>query len=215
MRAILRFLGVSMLMATGCAPPPAARTTPAPTSVRPAPVESSTLQDRGWGVVRSPALGLKLALPEAKSWLPVAGRPATSASAELRHEPTSTSLVIRRWRASRLPRVEACEAELRARSADLAVVDETNLVSQREVRVPRGFVTRITLMALPGTSTRVAGQALAVGAGVGECLALVARTECSGEAELAERLRLLDVALAHVRVTEVEERVPSPEPLPH
>jgi hypothetical protein len=158
-------------------------------------------------------MGLKLALPEAKAWLAASGRPATSASFELRHEPTATSLSVKRWRASRLPRVDACEAELRARSAGLAVADENNLVARRDVRVPEGFVTRITLVALPGESTRVAGQAIAVGAGVGECLALVAHTECAGEAELAERLRLLDVALSHVRLTLVEDRVPAPTPI--
>lgn len=213
MRAIIRWLGASLLTLTGCASPPAAPAAAAPVSPRPALVEVSTLQDRGWGVVRAPAMGLKLALPEAKAWLPAGGRAPTSASFELRHEPTSTSLSVRRWRASRLPRVEACEADLRARSADLAVVDESNLVARRDVRVPEGFVTRITLVALPGASTRVAGQAVAIGAGVGECLALVARTECAGEAELAERLRLLDVALAHVRLTLVEDRVPSPVPV--
>lgn len=213
MRAIIRWLGASLLTLTGCGTPPAAPAAPTTTSARPAPVEASTLQDRDWGVVRAPALGLKLALPEAKAWLPPGGRAATNASFELRHEPTSTSLSMRRWRASRLPRVEVCEAELRARSADLAVVDESNLVARRDVRVPQGFVTRITLVALPGTSTRVAGQAVAVGAGIGECLALVARTECAGEAELAERLRLLDVALAHVRLTHVEDRVPEPQPI--
>lgn len=164
-------------------------------------------------MVRAPAMGLKLALPEAKAWLPASGPAGSSASLELRHEPTSTSLVVRRWRASRLPRVDACEAELRARTADLALADESNLVARRDVRVPAGFLTRITLVALPAAATRVAGQAVAVGAGVGECLALVAHTECAGEAELAERLRLLDVALAHVRLTQVEDRVPAPAPI--
>jgi hypothetical protein len=186
---------------------------PVPAGPPPAPVEASTLGDRGWGVVRAPALGLKLPLPEAASWAAPAGHPPTSSSFELLHAPTETSLVVRRWRASRLPRVEACDAELRARSAGLSVVDPSNLVMQREVRVPRGFITRITLVALPGRGSRVQGQAVAVGAGVGECLALVARTECAGEAELAERLRVLDVALSHVRLTEVEDRVPSPTPL--
>lgn len=211
MRAIIRFLG-AVLATSGCAAPPAQPTALPVTSARPAPVEASTLQDRDWGVARAPTLGLKLALPEAKSWLPTGTAP-TSGGVDWRHEPTSTTLSVRRWRASRLPRVEACEADLRARTADLAVVDETSLVARREVRVPQGFLTRITLVALPGTSTRVAGQAIAVGAGVGECLALVARTECAGETELAERLRLLDVALSHVRLAQVEDRVPAKEPL--
>jgi hypothetical protein len=98
----------------------------------------------------------------------------------------------------------------------LAVPDETNLVAQREVRVPQGFVTRITLMALPAGNDAAAnhpkfrGQALAVGAGIGECLAAVAVTETPSEPELAERLRLFDVALGHLRLTHVEDRVPPP-----
>jgi hypothetical protein len=106
-----------------------------------------------------------------------------------------------------------CEAELRERTPDLLVVDETNLVGRREVRVPEGFVTRISLIAQPGTEPRLRGQALAIGAGVGECLAAVARTQCETEAELAERLRLLDVALGHLRLTRIEDRIPSPQPI--
>ena len=106
------------------------------------------------------------------------------------------------------------EAELRARTPDLATVDETSLIARREVRVPEGFVTRITLVALPGTSTRLRGQVLAIGAGIGECLAAVVRTECDTETELAERLRLLDVALGHLRRVQIEDRIPAPPELP-
>ena len=186
----------------------------APPPPRPA-AELLTLQDRGWGVLRSEPLGLKLALPEARSWLEPMRHAPEGAGWELRHETTGTTLSLRRWRASRLPRVDSCEAELRGRTPDLATMDETNLVSQREVRVPEGFVTRITLLALPGNGTRLRGQVLAIGAGIGECLAAVARTECAGEAELGERLRLLDVALGHLRLARIEDRVPAPPPLPH
>ena len=171
-----------------------------------------SLEDRGWAVLRSPALGLKLALPEARGWLET-GAHQEGAGWELRHEATGSTLSLRRWRASRLPRVDACDAELRQRTPELASVDDTNLVAQREVRVPEGFLTRITLLALPGSGPRLKGQALAVGAGVGECLAAVARTECASEAELAERLRLLDVALGHLRLNHVEDRVPAPRPV--
>ena len=172
------------------------------------------LQDRAWGVLRSPVLGLKLALPEARGWLDT-GEHRAGAGWELRHEATGSTLSLRRWRASRLPRVDACEAELRQRTPELASVDDTNLVGQREVRVPEGFLTRITLLALPGTGPRLKGQALAVGAGVGECLAAIAHTECANEAELAERLRLLDAALGHLRLSHVEDRVPAPPPIAH
>ena len=47
-------------------------------------------------------------------------------------------------------------------------------MSRREVRVPEGFVTRITLVVAPGGSARIGGRALAIGAGVGECIAAVA-----------------------------------------
>jgi hypothetical protein len=199
-----------LALACGCAGPgPAA---PAAPPARPTPrIEGAKLEDRGWGVLRSKPHGLKLALPEARSWLE-AGGPVRGdgASWELRHEPTGSTLSVRRWRASRLPRVDACEADLRARTPDLAVMDETNLVATRQIRIPEGFVTRITLVALPGDNARLRGQVLAIGAGVGECLAAVARTECATEAELAERLRLLDVALGHLRLAHVEDRVPLP-----
>jgi len=195
--------------ASACAGPSQAPPATPPATAKPR-LEGPKLEDRGWGVLRSKPQGLKLALPEARSWLTPAEPAAEGAGWELRHEPTGSTLSVRRWRASRLPRVDACEAELRARTPDLAVVDETNLVATREVRVPEGFVTRITLLALPGPDSRLRGQVLAVGAGIGECLAAVARTECVTEAELAERLRLLDVALGHLRLAHVEDRVPAP-----
>lgn len=211
-RLLCLLLGASM-GACGATPPVA---TPVAPAGPPPKVEGPKLEDRGWGVLRSKALGLKLALPEARSWLEPAGADARPERAgwELRHEPTGSTLSVRRWRASRLPRLDACEAELRARTPDLAVMDETNLVARRQVRVPEGFVTRITLVALPGDADRVRGQVLAVGAGVGECLAAIARTDSVTEAELAERLRLLDVALGHLRLSHVEDRVPAPPALP-
>jgi hypothetical protein len=202
-------LGVWMLT-LGCASaaPPAV---PPPALPAPRPSEPQ-LVDRDWGVLRSAAHGLKLALPEARAWF--APSTAPGASWELRHEPTGTSVSVRRWRATRLPHVEQCDRELRQRVPELGVADETSLVGERSVRVPQGFVTRITLLALPGNGQRLRGQALAVGAGVGECIAAIARTECTSEAELAERLRLLDAAFAHLRLTHVEDRVPKPAPLP-
>jgi hypothetical protein len=198
------------LALASCASPPAPPPRGPARSVS-APAPGPKLEDRNWGVLRSKPQGMKLALPEAKSWLDASA--AAGASWELRHEPTGTTVSLRRWRASRLPRIDACEAELRARTADLATVDETNLVASREVRVPEGFVTRIQLVSLPGSTSRLRGQALAVGAGVGECFAAVARTECTTEAELAERLRLLDVSFGHVRRSHIEDRVPAPPPL--
>jgi hypothetical protein len=170
------------------------------------------LVDREWGVLRSAAHGMKLALPEARTWFVPAAAPA-GAGWELRHEPTGTSVTVRRWRASRLPQIDQCERELRQRVAGLLELDETTLVGERRARAPVGFVTRITLGVQPAPGQRLRGQALAVGAGIGECVVAVARTECRDEAELAERLRLLDVALAHLRLTSVEERIPAPQPL--
>jgi hypothetical protein len=201
----------ALLAACGGPPPKAAEAQPAP-SPAPRPAEAR-LEDRSWGVLRSKAQGLKLALPEARSWLEPSKAPADGASWELRHEPTGSTVTVKRWRASRLPRVDACRAELLARLPDLAPIDDTNLVSTRDVRVPEGFVTRITLVALPGTANRLGGQAQAISAGVGECIAVIARTECAGELELAERLRLFDAALAHLRLIHIDDRVPARAPL--
>ena len=214
-------IGALLLGACAAVPPPMPPAEPRGPAASPAAAAGAGagLQDAGWGVLRSSALGLKLALPQARSWSSPAAAPAESATWRLVHAPSSTSLEVRRWRASRLPRVEACDAELRQRVPGLFAADETNLVAERQVRIPQGFVTRITLLAEPqtlaaGVRPLFSGQALAVGAGIGECLAVVARTETRDEAELAERLRLLDVALGHLRLSHVEDRVPPPPPLP-
>lgn len=204
-------LVVLALPAPGCAADAPQRAAQAPPGAPPAPPAEPLLQDRAWGVLRSHELGVKLALPEARSWFPLPTREPT-ASWELWHEPTSSSLSVRRWRASRLPRLEACELELRQRVPDVPSLDETQLVAARQVRSPAGFVTRVSLHALPGKASRLRGQALAIGAGVGECLAVIASTDCSSEAELAERLRLLDASLGHLRLIRVEDRVPAPAP---
>lgn len=163
-------------------------------------------------MLRSEALGVKLALPEATAWLERPSAAPRGAGWELRHEPTGSTLVVRRWRASRLPQLDACEREARQRSNEVPEIDETNLVATRTVRVPEGFFTRVSLLSLPGASARLRGLAVAIGAGVGECLAAVASTECNGEEELAERLRLLDTALGHLRLIHVEDRVPERAP---
>jgi hypothetical protein len=111
-----------------------------------------------------------------------------------------------------LPQVAQCELELRQRVPDVAVIDETTLVADRQVRVPAGFTTRLVLLQLSDKGSRLRGQVLAIGAGVGECLAAVVTTECGSEVELAERLRLLDAALGHIRLSYIEDRVPEPEP---
>ena len=120
---------------------------------------------------------------------------------------------MRRWRASKLPQVDVCEAELGARTANLVRPDESNVVARHDARVPEGFSTRVTLLAVPGHDQRLRGQVTAVAAGVGECISVVARTECATEAELAERLRLLDVVVGHLRLLHIEDRVPAPQPI--
>jgi hypothetical protein len=213
----MRYCLVIAMLAQGCASAPNPRASqPPPAPVRPA--AEAQLADRGWAVLRSRALGLKLALPEGRSWLgPEArsnGPGSATASWELRHEPTGSSLSVRRWRASRLPQLEQCELELRQRVPNVPEIDETSLVAERQVRVPAGFVTRLVLLQLSNNSARLRGQVLAIGAGVGECLAAIATTESRSEVELAERLRLFDAALSHMRLSHVEDRVPEPEPLP-
>ncbi len=156
-------LGLSLVGCSGSATP----ATPPPAQPAAKPAEPA-LSKEGWGVLRSDTLGLKLALPEARAWLSVAPRAARGAAWELRHEPTGSTLVLRRWRASRLPQLDACEREARQRNGDLPAIDETNLVATRTVRAPEGFFTRVSLVSLPGTTARLKGQALAIGAGVGE-----------------------------------------------
>jgi hypothetical protein len=194
-------------------PGPVAAPRPA-SGAAPATAGETRIADRGWGVLRSKPLGLKLALPEARSWFtPETSKPAPGLW-ELRHEPTGSTLSVRRWRSARLPQPDLCELELRQRVAGVPPFDETNLVASRQLRAPEGFVTRLTLLSLSGTAARLRGQVIALGAGVGECLAAIVSTECSTEEELAERLRLFDAALGHLRLSQIEDRVPAPERLP-
>ncbi|HKY35825.1 MAG TPA: hypothetical protein VJN18_07800 [Polyangiaceae bacterium] len=202
----------SSLLACG-APRPASAPAKVP-GPQPVLVAGPRLEDRSWGVLRSKTLGLKLALPEARNWLTPETAKPTAGFWELRHEPTGSTLSVRRWRSARLPRPELCELELRQRVANIPNFDETNLVATRQVRVPEGFVMKLTLLSLSGVSARLRGQVVAVGAGVGECLAAIASTDCASEEELAERLRLFDAALRHVRLSHIEDRIPRPEPLP-
>ena len=199
------------LLACG-APRPASAPAPVP-GPPPALPSEPRLEDRNWGVLRSKALGLKLALPEARSWLAPESAKPTASFWELRHEPTGSTLSVRRWRSARLPQPELCEVELRQRVAGVPSFDETNLVATRQVRVPEGFVTKLTVLSLPGASARLRGQVVAVGAGVGECLAAIASTECASEEELAERLRLFAAALGHLRLSQIEDRIPAPQRL--
>lgn len=210
LRPLLPLVPASILLASlgscSCAAHPGAtsKPRPRPTAERAEP----RLHDGGWGILGSRSLGLKLALPDADGWLEPRARPAPGASWELRHAATGSTLSLRRWRASRLPRIDACEAQLRDRVPGLARPDEVNLVAQRDLRLPAGFLTRVSLVAVGGNAARLQGQVVAVGAGVGECLAVVARTECTSETELAERLRLFDIALGHLHLSQIEDRVP-------
>ncbi len=211
--AARRFRALVWLLASaglqGCAAAPQASSAPTPTPAPAGPAEAR-LQDRHWGVLRSEAMGLKLALPEARAWLAPETAKAGTGFWELRHEPTGSTLSLRRWRSARVPQPELCELELRQRVAGIPEVDESNLVARRRVRAPAGFVTSLTLLSLSGRNARLRGQVLAIGAGVGECLAAIASTECSGEVELAERLRLFDAVLSHLRLSHIEDRVPAP-----
>lgn len=207
-------IGLSWLtLCAGCAPPTSAASPSPASEVHAAASAEPALRDRDWAVLRSAAQGLKLALPEARTWL-VESDGSAGQAWELRHEPTGARVSVRRWRASRLPRPAECERELRARVPGIAQPDETSLVAERTVAAPAGFVTHVTVLSIPGRELRLRGQVLAVGAAVGECVAALAQTECGTELELAERLRLLDAAVSRLRATQVEDRVPSTEPLP-
>ena len=94
MRALYRLSCLLLSAGTGACggPPPAS--VPSVPAAPPAKVEGPKLEDRGWGVMRSKTLGLKLALPEARSWLEPAGADvrvghAGRAGWELRHDSAS------------------------------------------------------------------------------------------------------------------------------
>jgi hypothetical protein len=63
------------------------------------------------------------------------------------------------------------------------------------------------MLTTQGAQARLRGTVIVVGAAVRECFAAVAVTETAREADLADRLRVLDAAFERIERTQIEDRV--------
>lgn len=193
----------------------------APTA--PAP-RAPTRAAAGWAYVESAELPLRLRLPFASEWQ----RHETPTSLRLEHPGEASKIVIRLWPSSRLVTAEHCFTELlllapeAARAQQLFAAEPTRNKPTSETAglfVNQDFApgadfrgwARGSLQPAGKEKKVVVGTVIAVAAGVGRCLALVATTEASGEnaeQQLANRFAwMVEGAIQNLTVRTVESRV--------
>jgi hypothetical protein len=200
-------LGVSGALAlSGCAaappkPPAAEARTQAPSP--------SDFLDGPTRRVRSQVLDfpVELTLPDKERWQIAEG--PTWLVAE--HRSSSSQLAIRTWRADRTVRRGECEAQARLGRPTIPIVREEAVVDRRPLLAPADFNSELVVGVEPN-ALGISGYALAFGASVGRCYAVVFTTSVSdkdAELEVASRLGLVvDRVLSLVRVLGVDERAP-------
>lgn len=164
-------------------------------------------------------------LPFAKEWQ----RRESPTSLRLEHLVTQTKLVVRHWPTSRLVTVEQCQSELallepdaalaqrlwsRAASTDPNAAGDSvtqNVVVEKSFEPGRDFRGMVRGGVRPSDSdTNTHGVVVAVAAGVGRCIALIADTivtDTRAEVQLADRLAWIVEGVApSLRLQTIEDR---------
>jgi len=162
---------------------------------------------------------IELALPDKAGWQIAEGPTWFVAD----HEPSSSQLALRTWRADRVVRRAECEAQARLARPTIPIVKDEAVVERRTLTAPADFDNELVVGVEPNAGG-LSGYALVIGAGVGRCYAAVFTTSVRGkdaELELAARLGLaVDRVLSQVRARSVDERAPrrrlvvTPKPTP-
>jgi hypothetical protein len=202
-RALLAFAALAAL--PGCAAAPARTAEPAKPLARAA--GEHDFPDGPARRLRSRALEfpLELNLPSKDTWQ-VSDGPIWLVAA---HPASSSLLAVRTWRADRLVRRSECEAQARLARPSLPIVRDDAVLERRALLAPAGFDTELVVGVEP-SADGLTGYALAFGASVGSCYAVVFTTAVSGslaEQEVATRLGLaVDRILSGVRLRSVDER---------
>ena len=165
------------------------------------------LSDRAWRWVESQRFLLELPLPDGSSWRV---DDASERWLVARHDASDSVLWARGWRAEGVVNREGCEREARLFRRDLPSFAE-GVVDERVLGVPEGFDTavRVVVRSAPAGEA-LEGYAVAFGANVRRCVALVYLTRETGtgaESRLGERLEMVvDGVFARVRSRSIDDR---------
>ena len=152
---------------------------------------------------------LEVPIPEAGGWQ-VDDR--STPWLVLRHPPTSSVLEPRTWRAPRLVERRECERQARLWRPDIPAAEPESVVERRPLAAPADHATEIVVGVGPAPQAGgLRGYALAFGATVHRCYALVYTTHARGtgaETAIARRLGLVaDEIAPRVRLRSIDERV--------
>lgn len=202
-------------LAAACSPAasgehaPVAARPPQPDSPAPPSAPEPELEASEWGAIVSVRQSLELSLPERKSW-----RVNDVATPWLvaQHEPTRSELVARTWRAPRRVKRDECEKQARLWRPGIPAAPAESVMETRQIDAPEGFHSELTVGVEPtGQPGHLRGFAMAFGATVGRCYALVYTTHAFGpraEAAIGRRLALVaDHIVPRARFRSIDQRV--------
>jgi hypothetical protein len=160
------------------------------------------------------AIPARVSLPDPSSWR--ASREGSFVVLEQRA--TNSRIVLRVWKAARLVRPAACEAEARLLRPALPRVDPVTLVDERSIAAPRGYDVRLVVTVDDDHRRTVRGLALAVGAAVGRCYLAAYETWAEGASaaeHVADRLATMVPGFVEtVQVGSVDARASHTDALP-
>jgi hypothetical protein len=174
-----------------------------------------------WAFIDGTELPVRLRIPFAAEWQ----RRETKTSLRLEHPRDNSQIIVRLWLTARLVTVDRCASELALIEPEAALARQTPMPSASDTEVsdlgevvvekfePGGDFhgsVRAFVHAGDGVET-TAGTVVAIAAGVGRCLALVASTSVVGanaEQQIADRLAwLVEGVTKSLSLRTVEGRV--------
>lgn len=161
----------------------------------------------GWSDVASRRFFVAIPLPERRSWRV---DDSTTPWLVARQPASSSELLARTWTAQRLVRPAECERQARLWRPDLPAPSDDTTVDARTIAVPADYQTQLVVAVQPHAGG-IDGFALAFGATVGRCYALVYSTSAKGpgaETAVGRRLAIIvDGVISRVHGLRIEDRL--------
>ncbi len=170
---------------------------------------AASLPAARWETLTLPSLGLALPLPDGPGW---ASREDSTLGFRALHAATGAELRARSWPEQRSVTPEACLARARLAWPDLPAPGDPGLLDDRPLRAPEGYRGQVLVNVARRPDGALEGRLVAVGAGVGRCLALSFRTWAQGagaERVVAESLAVIaEGTVDRLSIVSIEDRVP-------